>query len=233
MGWRDMKFSEILDALARHFNDIIGSVIPGAVLLFGLGHLGVLEKLKLPELSEPTIYQLIVWIFAAFLTGHFLSEVNKSVLSRWLGKGKPSDLEKRASFVAFRSWVQNKSGAHSLSLETAPSGGGRVLQFGEHELRSMAMTLSDEAKFLSRRFKFIELLCGGTSTALILIATLTLTIELYQLICGLWVEPMKVALVIIEVCVALPLYKRASHFRGISGRVCFDCVMAEILNDQK
>ena len=231
-----MKFGELITALEKFFNDILGSIIPGGLFLIGLWFIGALAWLGLSDLKVSDVGTLFVLVVIAYLLGHVLDEVNRRCFS-YVGKDNEKGEEDR-SYHIFRVWVEKQF--TSVPARAADGGDGGAAtpplvnpadwqDLTESDLRSVAMTLSDDAEKLSRRFKFIELCCRGTATALVVVAALAALKLLVQLGCQDPMELKLLLLVLATIGIVPFLYLRANVFRGRSDTVCFDCAVAYLL----
>ena len=165
-----MKVDDALETLTRFFNDLIGTVIPGAVLVFGLAvmHLGpekILELLKTLESGVAATLALAV-IFAA---GHALLALYFVVIESLLdllNVTKPFESNGamlRQSYIIFQKMLL-LNGKVKDALGDAVS----AATWSYNDLRSVALSISSEASSLGRRFMFIALLCNGVGTSILL-----------------------------------------------------------------
>ncbi|EJB8381165.1 hypothetical protein VNPA152081_57220 [Pseudomonas aeruginosa] len=158
-----MNVDDAIEAVARFFNDLIGAWVPGLVLTTGLVimHLGSSYFDSLVRLSDGAGVALTI-AGLLFALGHLLLAVNEVAVKPVLKFLKiTSDFDevkagKRQSYTLFSELVDNRQ-----------SGGQRDWQF--HDLRSVALSVSNEAASLGRRFMFISLLCSGVGTALLVL----------------------------------------------------------------
>lgn len=261
-----IKFSEILSSFEKFFNDIVGSIIPGLFLLFGLSQLGFFEKLPLQKEEAFSAETLFLLIAASYITGHLLSEIYRQRLSlardrearapyqdtggiekRGEEEGEAGESNDRMdsssvaiksnSLLIFRNWLETQIADWRDHPETRspdeaseiPRDGPQKIDLHWSELRSIAMTLSEEAKFLSRRFKFIELLCAGVSNALWGLALAGLGKMAFQYFNNESMSVMFLALAAAEIAAARILYQRAKRFGRLSNKVCFDCAVADVV----
>lgn len=220
-----MKLSDFLTALDKYFKDIFGMVIPGGILLIGLFFLRINEAFAVsidPEKSN----QLILGIIAAYLLGHIIANLRYTLLPQ--KNHHAIDMTGNPSYQAFNQWAMKKS-AEKLSISHSEF----HIAYSFKDLRSMAMTVSTKGESLSRRFKFIELLCAGTAVSLIIFAILGGLTSIFKLVKR---QPMELE-VLISIAVAVlfvwPLTARARTYKNQSDRVPFECAVAEILNKDK
>jgi hypothetical protein len=158
-----VKVDDAVETITRFFNDLIGAWVPGLVLAIGLVimHLGPDYIKLLAKLSDGAGVAMAM-AGLLFALGHLLLAVNEAAMKPLLKFVKiisdfdESKARARQSYKLFNKLVDELQGA-----------GQAVWQF--HDLRSVALSISDEAASLGRRFMFISLLCSGVGTALVLI----------------------------------------------------------------
>lgn len=160
-----MKIEEMTDTIAKFFNDLIGAWVPGAVLAVGLVlmHLGPAQLQSVFKLGDSTSAAL-TFAGILFAIGHALLALHEQALKKLLAIVRiekafdEAGAKKRQSYEWFSELVkaqQTRSGAKD---------------WGYHDLRSVALSVSSEAASMGRRFMFISLLCNGVGTALAIIA---------------------------------------------------------------
>ncbi|MFM0025333.1 hypothetical protein PQR70_03500 [Paraburkholderia madseniana] len=167
-----MKIDDALQTLTYFFNDIIGAVIPG--LVFGTGLLVIHKdwmtaaELKGLMANGSLVTALIAVSFAA---GHILLAVYSGAIEPVLkkimvvkGDGVTDALRKRQSYALFESLVEGQLKTHPCFKAGVPTP-----NWGFHDLRNVALSISSEGSALGRRFMFISLLCCGVGTALLLL----------------------------------------------------------------
>jgi len=180
-----MNLDAALQGITHFFNDIIGAVVPGFVLLAGLVVMyeGLLTKQELALITSNQ-YLILIILAVSFVTGHVLLAAYKDfieVVFRYKGfevlscKFKMRRLingskENMQSIVAAKPYLLFKSVFESrMSKNLGTEFQLNIEGWSFHDLRSMAMSLSSEAASLGQRFMFISLLCNGVGTALILL----------------------------------------------------------------
>ena len=159
-----MKVEEIVSTIAKFFNDLIGTLVPGVVLAVGLAvmHLSPSQIQSAVKLGDTTGVALVT-IGILFALGHVLVAVYEHGLKSLLGLVKPlsefneAEASKRQSFEWFAKLVKDQQAGSSAT------------DWGYHDLRSVALSVSSEAADLGRRFMFISLLCNGVGAALFII----------------------------------------------------------------
>lgn len=234
-----MKFTELIAALEKFLNDILGNVIPGGLLLLGLGYLGIPKMMGIEPLDMSEGGVVFVVVIIAYVLGHFIDELNRFIRSK--NRSEPHErkqeksLKTDHSFLIFASWLGKQVDQMGLDRKFLKEYGvtdtQRDIDIGD--LRSIAMSLSSEGTFLSRRFKFIELCCRGTATALAGLAVIALGQIIYNVGYKLPAQKNLLLFILCAMPVAWLLYARARTFRARSATVCYDCAVAEIIKAQK
>lgn len=162
-----MKVEEAVEMTTRFFNDLIGSLVPGAVLAVGLSimHLGPARIVETSKSLENAALALTV-VGLVFAAGHLLMAIFEHAIQpllRVCGVIKAFDevsAKKRQSYCLFAE-VVNKQRSGDLT----PPGS----EWAYDDLRSVALSVSPEAASVGRRFMFISLLCNGVGTALVIL----------------------------------------------------------------
>lgn len=162
-----MKVDDAVETITRFFNDLIGSLVPGAVLAVGLSvmHLGPAKIIEASKSLESTVIALTV-VGLLFAAGHALMAIFELALQPFLRvcrviKPFDEDLAKKRRSYGLFAEVVNK-----LRDGTA---GPTSTDWAYKDLRSVALSVSTEGASLGRRFMFISLLCNGVGTALMII----------------------------------------------------------------
>ncbi len=179
-----MKPTDFLSGVIHLFNDLIGSVVPGILLVFGLYLFKSIPELPLNHFLALDIS--IKWsliIVVSYVIGHALLSLHR-LLQAYIGKpvrGINSLLKKgewdtrehnkkiasTSEYIGFMKLVSNK-----IAIQ-AKEDFRYELEF--NNLRSMAMTISTEGGELARRFMFISLFCYGVSMAVLVLSVVFLT----------------------------------------------------------
>jgi len=236
------SFTTILSAFEKHFNDILGVLAPGLLLLAGLQYTGLIGYLDIPALDLKNIGHLFALILASILAGHLADQLGifiEAMSNRYFGNknrelGVADEAQKDViqddniishktddphfAFQVFEDWIQNKTG--NMAPRTVS------------DLRSIAMSLSKKGEFLSRKFKFIELFCRGSGASLIIISIIALIVIIHQLAT---IQPMSlklISIIMITLFVAPLLFYRSKKFSDFSDSVPFSCAVAEILAER-
>jgi hypothetical protein len=236
-----MKFTELIAALEKFLNDILGNVIPGGLLLLGLGYLGIPKMMGIEPLDMSDGGVVFVVVIIAYVLGHFIDELNRFIRSKYRNEPHERKQEKQEkslktdrSFLIFTSWLGKQVDQMGLNRKFLKEYGvtdtKKDIDIGD--LRSIAMSLSSEGTFLSRRFKFIELCCRGTATVLAGLAVIALGQIIYNVGYKLPAQKNLLLFILCAMPVAWLLYARARTFRARSATVCYDCAVAEIIKTQ-
>lgn len=161
-----MKVDDAVETISRFFNDLIGSLVPGAVLAVGLVvmHLGPDKIVEISKALDSAALALIV-VGLMFAAGHALMAGFEVVLQRFLRACHivkafdEVEAKKRQSFEVFAEIV------NKLRVDDAS---GAAAKWAYNDLRNVALSVSAEGASLGRRFMFISLLCNGVATALMI-----------------------------------------------------------------
>lgn len=162
-----MNVDVALDALGKFFNDLIGALVPGAVLASGLLilHAGPGNIQELSKVIEGTAAGLML-AGLLFALGHAILAVHEHTLKSLLTRIRlirgfnTGEAEKRGSYLWFAQLVETTKRKDEPSTET--------LAWSYNDLRNVALSVSSEAASLGRRFMFISLLCNGVGTSLVI-----------------------------------------------------------------
>lgn len=216
-----MNNTDGVSTFFHYFNDIIGMVLPGLIFLCGLGFLQAYDLQLLKDKLAP--YDWLAWFFAigiSYTLGHVflgihkvVSKCSKKVVSKWTnGKTNASPSFSSPSYCAFKGIAENelqKKGQGSQSLS-------------DHDIRSVAMSVSTIAAELGRRFMFLSLFCNGTATSLLALFIWSLSCGPYNDV-GVWAARAGLALG------ALVLLYRGEEFEARALRVPFPVALSSIL----
>ena len=236
-----MKIDDAIETTTRFFNDLIGTLIPGVVLIAGLVviHHGPIEKLDdyIPKNGE--IFAVIVLVAILFASGHGLLAVNDYAAKRiwgpvagWIAKTWPkkthngSHFERRQSYVVFRAMALEKlRGCVTLDPSITSWKDWTV-----NDIRSLALTISKDAADLGRRFMFISMLCMGVGTALLILLADYLVCLLFA---PEFLHQYRFALppqlqTILMVALVLSFFDRAKSFRDRAMWTPFPVAIADI-----
>jgi hypothetical protein len=162
-----MKVDDAVETISRFFNDLIGSLVPGAVLAVGLAvmHLGPGKIVEGSKALDSAALALTV-VGLMFAAGHALMagfEVALQPLLKACQVVKAFDeveAKKRQSFEVFAEIVNKLRG---------DAASGAAAKWTYNDLRNVALSVSAEGASVGRRFMFISLLCNGVATALMII----------------------------------------------------------------
>lgn len=232
-----MKIDDAVETAALFFNDLIGTLIPGIVLGVGLlvMHVGLTDALKdtLDNLNGFLVFIVLALFFA---TGHAVLALHALLVNPLLQKmglleKVPSDNQKqKQSYRLFHEMMVERI-RKALPNRTNDS---NEIDWSYHDLRSVALSLSNEGSSLGRRFMFISLLCNGVATALLallvdfFICTLIApnSLVLYDVA---WPASLQGLLLIL---LAIMLFKRGGEFYIRAMSTPFAVALAELINDR-
>lgn len=162
-----MKVDDAVETITRFFNDLIGNLVPGAVLAVGLSimHLGPAKIVEASKSLENAALALIV-VGIMFAAGHVQMAIFELALQPLLQACRIVKVfdevaaKKRQSYSIFTELV------NKLRTGDAPKTSS---EWAYNDLRSVALSVSAEGASLGRRFMFISLLCNGVGTAFVII----------------------------------------------------------------
>lgn len=219
-----MKAADAILIIEKFTNDILGTIIPGVVLLCILKLLGIVDALAV--FSGTDFSATALFLMTAYLLGQVLDQVF-NCSERLLGHQRNSpEMENAKVFKQLlleqtAGWGAEDSKAQALIKE---------LEVGR--LRSMAMTMSEEAKYVSRRFRFLQILFSSSATALFVCVLFCLSMIVLEAWLRASFERTQLELLLIasvSTVVGALLLFRSYEFRRRSDRVCFDSAVTELL----
>lgn len=196
-----MSGSQFVELIDRYFLDLIGTVIPGIVLIIGVCSIAVpplphwLQFLALSGLissSSLSLQNALLLLAAGYILGHFLNAVGTQVVKNAIGKVATKLRRKSgqgevngATLPLFYSeeeletWVTQRelyvsfqnTAKKELDVKSADE-----MKIGYRDWRDLALTASEDEAYLARRFMFLSLLCLNTAVAMMIVATLGLAL---------------------------------------------------------
>ncbi|MDJ0039575.1 hypothetical protein [Pantoea allii] len=220
-----MKIDDAIETLARFFNDFIGAWIPGVVMAAGfiVMHIGDEAFLSFVGVMDKSA---IVWFLAAilFALGHLITAFYQIILKDILkmlkiSKGFDENRAKeRQSYKFFLELVNKK-----FVCDESDS-------WSYHDLRSIALSISQEASALGRRFMFMSLLCSGVGTVLaIIIVDFVICLLFFpELLQHYRVAPHWFVQLVILFISAMSLFKQADLFFNRAMTTPFSVALTEI-----
>lgn len=221
-----MKLGEFIAALEKFFNDILGTLVPGAILIIGLYYLDALWAFDLPLVDFTSSFNVFLMGIVAYLVGHIIDEINLKIIPKSKFK-----LEENSSFLVFKAWVHAQLKEKKIDKNFDNS--EITIEIPPRSLRSIAMTVSADATYISRRFRFLQLLFRGTATALIMLTILSFVFEVLGLFFGHKFGLSLLVQSVLVIGVATLFYNRARVFGERSDKACFDCAIATIIHPEK
>ena len=224
----NMKPSEFLSGIIYFFNDLIGSVVPGLIMLAGLYVLKIFPPHLTAEFSK--LEQGIEWtitIVIAYVLGHGLLSLHL-LLQPYLCPvfNSINTLIKKKEWTELGAWkkrtdyIKQKVPYQEFERIVNERAEGETQNYDFNSLRNMAMTISNEAGELARRFMFISLLCYGVSMSILAISLITLMSD----ICTMRFVPAFFLFFI--------FYTKGIDFEIRAQNVPFPIALAEIISDK-
>jgi len=235
-----MKSSDLVDSIARFFNDIIGVLAPGLLLVLTIGYiLG-----EYASMQPQSGFHWLLLLGSSYIVGHAITSVGETLLVKrvvdplltvsWL-RWIPCLFTELKSEDAF--W---KGVAESVAFQRSAKLFHLNADFFRHEtvgrarhLRNMAMSRIDSADNEKiYRFMFISLFCQGVATALLVCLAFAGVLGLLGLIPALSeasIPPMGLGWPAITVAafVVFFLLERRYRFYSIAMRLPFVMVAAK------
>jgi hypothetical protein len=167
-----MKPNEFLSAVAYFFNDIIGTAVPGLLLLVLLAFVHGPELDLVTNKAAERGWVILITICVAYAIGHVVTSLHDAVrdalkrLRRLVNRGGAarSDSETPPQLL-LREILTAKL------VQLGPSANAQLIStLTPKDLRNVALTVSQSAGELARRFRFLALFCHGVGMSLILVA---------------------------------------------------------------
>ncbi len=234
-----MKPNDFVLSFFYFFNDLIGAIIPGIILVTGL----FIIHSEYPWLSEIKGYFDSAWIavlalFILFAIGHGLGALHMFVESwvKWVWKKFNSTLDtKKPAVIEVERLLEDllkKRISKKLELSGSEDISRLGLKFEKNDLRNMAMTISPIAGNLARRFMFLALLCNGVGTAIwtiaiyaaFLFAKFPSTATVFAGDCKLFT-----IYLILSILIGALFFYRGNKFRATSLSSPFSVALSEVL----
>lgn len=165
-----MKVDDAIETLSRFFNDLIGGLVPGVVLAFGLVamHSGPSKMGALSKLMEGPVSALLAFALL-FALGHTLLALFEHAIQHALWACRLTSRFDETQAMARQSYRLFADIVNQLGASTG-DGASPSAQWGYNDLRNVALSATAEGAALGRRFMFISLLCNGVGTALVIMS---------------------------------------------------------------
>ncbi len=223
-----MKVDDAVETITRFFNDLIGSIVPGAVLAVGLSimHLGPAKIVEASKSFESVALALTA-VGLMFAAGHVLMAIFELVLQPLLRACHVVKVfdevaaKKRQSYGLFAEVINKLRSDHVTQASS---------EWAYNDLRSVALSVSAEGASLGRRFMFISLLCNGVGTALVIMVVDFLSCQALNqkmlfphVMAANWI--VQSALMLFA---AVALFKRGEVFYGRAMATPFSIAVAEL-----
>lgn len=223
-----MKIDETVDTISLFFNDLIGSIIPGAVLAAGLSilHVGLARWGDITKLLESTTLMLAI-LGLMFAVSHTLMAVFEFAIRPLLRRCKIVDIfdevkaKKLQSYLVFAEIVNKLKISEDVKLD---------LDWTYKDLRNVALSVSLEGASLGRRFMFISHLCNGVGAALVIILVDFLTCLVFnpKLLVSYPVAMSPTSQSLLFCFVSIVLFKRGMVFHRRAMTTPFSIAVAEL-----
>jgi hypothetical protein len=245
-----MKVSDFLSGLVYFFNDLIGAIVPGLFLLGGLRLLHIIPlDVDKTYLSLSVEGQWVAVLVLGYIVGHGLLSFHRPLRrllfplkglddlitkGKWDGRGLEVRVAEAAAYQEFRDYVTkrfmpqtigNYAGPGSEKKEKPKLRGKRIMS--PNDLRSIAMTISNEAATLGRRFMFISLFCYGVAMALLTLSLIYVVVEWPSL--GAW----GVTKICLVGTIFYFFYTRGLEFELRAFNTPFPVALGEVLVERK
>jgi len=155
------KLAELIGSLKDYFNDFIGAILPGSVLVTGLlWAFG--DWLPANQFSKQWgEWNWLPALSLIFLSGHSLLSLNELFLRHRpkssTNTGRKSAIQAAEEGRAYKTFVE------IVRPKLQALGAQSALDF--NTMRNVAMSLAAGGAELGRRFMFISLFCYGTAAA--------------------------------------------------------------------
>jgi len=181
-----MKSSDLIEAIERFFNDIIGTLVPGMILIFSICYhfTNPVQISNIQVFPPNSTFSWMILVLFGYISGHFVISFGNMIVIRsvdfiirffrkrtslkWLVPSHCIEykeiLKKISESSEFRIF-QNILVGQNPKYVTSEQEKGNI-----HALRSIAMTLASEDTHIVYRFMFISLFNVGVSTVLLLFA---------------------------------------------------------------
>lgn len=233
-----MKIDDAVETIAHFFNDLIGTLIPGIVLVAGL----LVMHIDMPIYMQGSVehadgFLVFVLLSLFFATGHAVLALHSALINPILRKSSfiPEDplskLSKKQPYLIFEKLMSTRMGELPLGKSTEQGDA----KWSYNDLRSLAFTISPEAASLGRRFMFISLLCNGVATAIfILLLDYVVCVMIAPHLIVQYESALPVLMqVILLISVAGLLFKRGEEFYARAMSAPFPVALSEFINNRR
>ncbi len=229
-----MKTGDLVDTLSFFSNEIVGTLLPGFVLLTGLRvfHFGF-EIPSWIQSGNGIWFAVVVVLAFSYVAGHGLLAL-RNILIPYLGRSSGKlykSAENGGMYRAFSLRVRMLEILRSgRSVGKANDDFPDNLNFNDR--RNLAMSLSTEAAVLGRRFMFIALFSYGVAVALFVFAVYApLVLLIRPDLAALSLSALAVRLgIFLLVLVGLIFWHRGESFERRAYSAPFSAALAELLH---
>lgn len=244
-----MKIDDAVETIAHFFNDLIGTLIPGIVLVIGLlvMHVGINEELQ-GIVEHADGFHVFILLTLLFAIGHAVlalhSALRSSVRSLWKYilkkypplKGKlPKSFfrkpEEKQSYQLFEKIISGKL----RKMPAVQVNSQESFPWDFHDLRNLALSTTAESASLGRRFMFISLLCNGVAIAILLLLSdylVCVAIAPHFIIQYESALPASLQAILMISAAGL-LFRRGEEFYSRAMTAPFPVALSELINNQE
>ena len=239
-----MKTGDVLVALKEFFLDVIGAIIPGALMLFG-GSL-LISFSAVEQISPRLVKYVDSWAFViggSYIIGNGVLGIGHHLGNLWAyaGNWRLLSWALPSSFSPEREVLREIQGRDVYrrfrQAQVAPLGSGEPPR-SVKEWRSVAMTIAKGEKHVVYRFMFISLFHRGVATTLTLLPAawlfFLLTASAFPIVS---VYPLGglgfTAFATVSVLISLPFWDRNFQFYARAMRVPFAMALQKLTSHGK
>ncbi len=236
-----MKTTDIVDAIERFFLDIIGTIVPGAVLILGISWIWskpVDIARQLPLISNSQ-YRWIILFVGSYVAGHALTSLGENIVVKGVVRLKKSRVGKallpRSIIPTDELFAKIKDDPtfEALTkdvLDDIPSlVPAKTENLSVAAWRSIAMSIAPEQRYTVYRFMFISLFNLGIATAFILIAVFWWVLAIIRVIDPYQIGNLASARYSLLLLIAsFPFLERRFHFHKTAMEVPFSMALVEL-----
>ncbi|MDP3025918.1 MAG: hypothetical protein Q8O10_10360 [candidate division Zixibacteria bacterium] len=242
-----MRSSELIETLERFFNEIIGTLVPGLLLVLSLSYiLGSPVRIGVLSLFPPSSsFEWFLMILLSYISGHFVISFGNVVIIN-LGNYL-INLQKKVrafKFLIPKSWnlksddellgsiIESDDFRAFRDLMQLDVGNQRSETSNKtvvHSMRSIAMTIASDDIHIVHRFMFISLFNLGISTILIMMVIIQLGIYLLHRFSIISVNfELNILSLLIPAVLSLFFIARRYEFYSRAMRVPFPMALARL-----
>lgn len=225
-----MKTPSLTNSLVYFFNDIIGGILPGFVLLIGFK---ILNKkyliLEIPNLQLDNFLQVFSILALSYILGHGILgfyQLSNGFLKFHNQDKERNELKQDALYQDLIKCLKERFANIDWLHSTVD-----LQKFSPNQIRSIAMTISKEGQRISVRFRFISLLCIGTAMSLFILLFVFVTFHILEYRCDF----ISTKFVLFSAVLSFGIYvflDRGKEFSRRAFRTPFAIALSELMFDQ-